>query len=419
MARGLVALLSVAAVVLFLGVLESAARLSARAGWISLPRPPTLANVLEDYGYLLDRELLFRRPPGYTGSTPPDVPFRINARGLRSPEVELAKPPGTWRTLVLGDSTAFGYGVVLEATFARRLERQLAEAWPGTAVQVINAGMLGYSIYNSLAYLRRDGLGFDPDLIVLQTNFNDRRYVPSRSRRDGRIEYSWLYLREQLRSALLHSLLYRAIDGMRASDQPAGADGEGSISVPLDALHSRVSPERFRGFLSELLDLARQRDIAVVLLGLRDATDELRRYDRALELAERGRALPAIALLRGLHPFLSIAAALRTNELLDQLESQKPRIPSVQINASRMHFDGSIPIQVADEYLEILESAGERDGVVSVRIPPARPDGGGIYLDFVHLNAAGHALAADLLLEAVTRSPEIRKPAGRVGDAGS
>ena len=306
--EGLLALLSLVSVGALLGLLELGLWALAGAGWVSLPRPQTLPDVLAEHGYELDRELLFRRSPGFSGSTPPGVRFTTNALGLRGPEIGVAKPPGTFRILALGDSTVFGFGVAFEQTFSQRLERLLDSAWPDTVVEVINAGIPGYSIFNSLAYLERDGVDLDPDLIVLQTNFNDRRYVPSWSRQDSRGFYAWTWLRETLRAGLLHSRLYRLLDRMFAGETALGA-GERTVSIDLGELHSRVSPDRFSIFLAELLDFAQRREIGVVLLPLRGGV-HLRDYDEALEQAERGATQQAIESLEETpHPFLRITAA--------------------------------------------------------------------------------------------------------------
>src|SRR5262245_14158083 len=58
------------------------------------------------------------------------VTVTINQQGLRGPEVTVAKPPGTFRVLGLGDSFAFGLGVREEDTFLRRLEADLNQTAP-------------------------------------------------------------------------------------------------------------------------------------------------------------------------------------------------------------------------------------------------------------------------------------------------
>ena len=87
--EGLLALLSLVSVGALLGLLELGLWALAGAGWVSLPRPQTLPDVLAEHGYELDRELLFRRSPGFSGSTPPGfvmVPSSSNSRWIERPE---------------------------------------------------------------------------------------------------------------------------------------------------------------------------------------------------------------------------------------------------------------------------------------------------------------------------------------------
>jgi len=60
--------------------------------------------------------------PGWVNPASP-----TNSFGLRSPEVAVPKPAGTFRILSLGDSRTFGWGLADEATYSRRLERLLSE----------------------------------------------------------------------------------------------------------------------------------------------------------------------------------------------------------------------------------------------------------------------------------------------------
>jgi hypothetical protein len=107
---------------------------------------------------------------GRQGSFEFDVGVRINRRGLRGREVSAQPEAGTFRILVVGDSVAFGWGVEEEETFERVLERRLNE---GARVEVINAGVPGYSADQYLLYLKTSGFALEPDLIVLTENGND------------------------------------------------------------------------------------------------------------------------------------------------------------------------------------------------------------------------------------------------------
>src|ERR1700693_2065419 len=56
------------------------------------------------------------------------VDVKINSQGLRDYEYPLTKSSGTYRIMMLGDSTTFGWGVRLEDTAAKILEFRLNDA---------------------------------------------------------------------------------------------------------------------------------------------------------------------------------------------------------------------------------------------------------------------------------------------------
>ncbi|MDP8257395.1 MAG: SGNH/GDSL hydrolase family protein [Candidatus Alcyoniella australis] len=131
--------------------------------------------------FLPDHELGWKLRPGAV-DTWARVDVRINAKGLRGPELEYAKPVGVKRILYLGDSLTFGYGIRSYGyTFAYQVQRLLAQS-PDCRVQTINAGVDGYSPWQELIYLQREGLKYDPDLVVLGFVLNDvvEKYVLTR-----------------------------------------------------------------------------------------------------------------------------------------------------------------------------------------------------------------------------------------------
>jgi hypothetical protein len=106
--------------------------------------------------------------PGYSN---PNV--RINSFGLRSPEVAVPKPVGTFRILLLGDSFTFGFQAQEDEVFARRLEANLRREYGSPSIEVVNAGVLSYCPL--LEYLQyRDSLHIlEPDLVVLNFDMSD------------------------------------------------------------------------------------------------------------------------------------------------------------------------------------------------------------------------------------------------------
>ncbi len=105
--------------------------------------------------------------PGYDNAASP-----TNSFGLRSPEVAVPKPAGTFRILLLGDSFTLGFRAANEVVFARRLEQRLRNGgFP--SVEVVNAGVLSYCPL--LEYLQyRHGLHvLEPDLVVVNFDMSD------------------------------------------------------------------------------------------------------------------------------------------------------------------------------------------------------------------------------------------------------
>jgi lysophospholipase L1-like esterase len=103
-----------------------------------------------------------------------EVEYRVNAAGLRGPEVAEEKPPGAIRVAVLGDSIAFGYWVADEHAFPRQLERILSDGRPdGRRVEVLNFGVPGYNLEQSIEVLRARALRFAPDVVVVALCLND------------------------------------------------------------------------------------------------------------------------------------------------------------------------------------------------------------------------------------------------------
>ena len=101
---------------------------------------------------------------------------RINSDGLRDREHAKAKPAGTVRIAVLGDSFSEAMHLPIDQTFWSQLERKLQEcqAFPGQNLEVINFGVSGYGTAQELLTLRQKVWDYSPDLVVLAlTTYND------------------------------------------------------------------------------------------------------------------------------------------------------------------------------------------------------------------------------------------------------
>jgi hypothetical protein len=189
----------------------------------------------EHSGFAADPHLPFRRQPhsrisgrSITGEF--DYDYRHNGEGFRDTEHAIAKPPGTFRIVVLGDSFTFGEGVPFEETWARRLERMLSErAQLPARVEIINLALPRYFPEAERLVLEHLGLRYEPDLVVvgfvpndvIDTHLGidavgvDRGWLISRrAERLGR----WapgLYLRSHLARMVLGAIAERLPDDRR------------------------------------------------------------------------------------------------------------------------------------------------------------------------------------------------------------
>ncbi|HET6469058.1 MAG TPA: GDSL-type esterase/lipase family protein [Geminicoccaceae bacterium] len=98
--------------------------------------------------------------------------FSINNQGFRDDhDYSLQKLPEVVRVLVLGDSITHGYEMNQEEIYPKIIERSLIRA--GTATEVLNTGVSGYSTAEELLFLENEGVRYDPDVVVLGIFGND------------------------------------------------------------------------------------------------------------------------------------------------------------------------------------------------------------------------------------------------------
>jgi len=114
--------------------------------------------------YLFDELLGWKNIPNFEATTLGN-PLSINSMGLRDREYPYAKPPGTRRILVLGDSMTWGLGVGDDDIFTEVLERQYAT--DGKPVEVINAAVSGWGTDQQLLFLQSEGFKYQPDVVLL------------------------------------------------------------------------------------------------------------------------------------------------------------------------------------------------------------------------------------------------------------
>lgn len=183
------------------------------------------------------------------------VEVKINSKGLRDYEYSYAKPPDTYRILVLGDSITFGWGVEIQQTYAKILEDKLNRTNLGRKFQVINTGVGNYSTETELDFLKMEGLKYKPDMIILGYFINDAENIRPESKYFlNRQSYLYVYLWSKFLAA-------------KARLSPKGKYTDYYLSLYRDS-----SPEKkaFENAVSRLKYTSKRENIPLVVLIIPD-----------------------------------------------------------------------------------------------------------------------------------------------------
>jgi lysophospholipase L1-like esterase len=92
---------------------------------------------------------------------------------MRGPERPLAKAPGVFRIVGIGDSVMFGWGVAEEDGYLAVVERELARRFPGRRLEAWNLAVPGYNAVQEVESFARKADLLRPDLLVVGWVGND------------------------------------------------------------------------------------------------------------------------------------------------------------------------------------------------------------------------------------------------------
>jgi len=163
---GNVLLLSVSALV-GLGVLEVGAR-------VVIARRPVITSGEQGVYSQFDPVLGWRNRPGASvrySRRDYQTNVAINSLGFRDVERPRTKAPGATRVLAIGDSFIEAYTVELDESVTRRAE-SIGRA-QGCPVEVVNAGVHGYSTDQEALWFLNEGQALRPDVVMVFTYYND------------------------------------------------------------------------------------------------------------------------------------------------------------------------------------------------------------------------------------------------------
>lgn len=212
-----------------------------------------------------------------------------NSLGMRDRERSMRKDSATFRILFLGDSMVQGYGVPQEQTMATLLETSLNEPKRERRIEVLNAGVFGYSPFLEYLYLQDIMPLVEPDLVMvgffLGNDVGDDYFYTQQARRDDRgavsfeeANWPWNYkdelLKNDVKNAKIDSnahVLYPAMVNPYASITKKYAQTwilrSQLIRLFLRAYERRRTYEQYRDYRRQEAQLVRERkeDIRVNL----------------------------------------------------------------------------------------------------------------------------------------------------------
>jgi lysophospholipase L1-like esterase len=187
--------------------------------------------------------------------------IRSNSLGFRGPEISPSKSPNTFRILVFGDSSAFGWGVDKESMFSEQLREKL-QALTGEKkrIEVGNFAIPGDSSEYGKLIFNTFAPHYSPDLVILGFGANDAKSVitPHREQVEAFARSNKLFA---LRTLLNESALVRSLARLLQKN-PEGP----STAENLPPLQRAVPRKRFSSNLVSMGHAAQEKSGAKTLI---------------------------------------------------------------------------------------------------------------------------------------------------------
>lgn len=150
-------------------------------------------------------------PDGHLGvRLQPDRKYRlasggtctINGQGYRHRgAIDVPKPPGCVRVVAVGGSSTFCYRTDDTGIWTQVLEDSLLARY-GDGVEVVNAGVPGYSVFESTINYMTRIRRLAPDVVVVYHTWNDLKFFPSIEA--GRLPRRGIFHRPRFKQFLKH-----------------------------------------------------------------------------------------------------------------------------------------------------------------------------------------------------------------------
>ena len=157
-------------------------------------------------------------PVPYISYVPDPAYEGHNDLGYRGPEIAIPKPQGAYRIVSVGGSTTYSTGTTEEESYPAFLQAILRDTYGYGNVEVINAGVSGYTSWEIFASFAFRVLELEPDMLIYYGALND------------------LVVRERLSEDC-----YRGLNPQRGLNGNRGLYVERNAALPVSALYRLIA----------------------------------------------------------------------------------------------------------------------------------------------------------------------------------
>jgi|SRR5215470_12497602 len=187
--------------------------------------------------------------------------FRINSKGFVGPEFDARPSTGVYRIIAVGDSCTFTTGV-WNIAYPAVLQSLLNSEAQARRYEVINAGVEGYNSDFAVERIKREIIGYRPNLVTIYIGWNDLMKVnPDHSAATGKYNV--------LAAALDQSYIVKALKKLIFIDlrpwlfQPKVEASEADAHA-----YDAFLPKRYEENLVSMIRVLRQNGIKVMIFTL-------------------------------------------------------------------------------------------------------------------------------------------------------
>lgn len=193
-----------------------------------------------------------------------EAKVKTNSLGLRADEIK-EKKESSIRIITMGASPTFGWGVEIDQSYPRQIERKVNKelADKEKKVEVINAGIIGYSSYQGMKLLKEKIVQLSPDIITVSYVVNDvdkYRFFRNNGKSDKDViaKNTVVVFLERILYKSRFCKLLRGVIIRRLRNSLKG------VSLYRDS--RRVSKKEYEDNLNEIINFANENNIKVILL---------------------------------------------------------------------------------------------------------------------------------------------------------